>query len=473
MRLTGLSSGAKVELIKISKSPSVVSVALQVPELEGEGVPNNRMTDKFPSTTSIWQILRKFESAAAGGLGLQKNFTGRGVPQTTDGDAGAGRLHYETPVISYMSREVSDFVGLQQSLGQLGFTSGTALLRLSFRATEDPLEVAQQDIEEYFKSVEQEGADSKGAHAGSVATSSSIPDIAQPALTEEEAGTISPPEPVSPPPSNSDPKPPSSSAGYDEVVASSSITEPNREQTSSYAPLSATTNPVSERILAGPGQRPVTIIAPSSSSTPRAAQQAFNENDYTPTLGQAQRHQKSLQDSTHNQRLASYSEEENKQKARAQKLSEVKTLKLNIRLPDQWRVEADFSDADTAQDLYDFAAGLLVHEGAPFILKFQSAKGQEEVPRDNKKRLIADVGMVGRLLVNFLWDIGASVEARRSPILKAKYVEMAKELEVPEIQAQGVEEEMPAPASASGNAKPSGGKKGAIPKWLQKGLGKK
>lgn len=473
IRLSGLSSGAKVELVKVSKSPSVVSVALQVPDSEGYGVTNNRMTDKFPSTTSLWQILRRFESGASGGLGLQKNFTARSIPQIANGNTGSGRLYYETPVLNYMGREVSDFVGLQQSLGQLGFTGGNTLLRLTFRATQDPLETAMENIDAYFKSVEEPDNGSKGAHAGSVATSSSVPDTAQPALTEEQAGTKSPSEPLSPllTKTKSEQSPPSAD---EDLIASSSITTSDSEQTKAAKTLASTPRTPSEPIVTGPGQRPVSIYAPSSSSVPRAAQQAFNENDYVPTIAHAKLHQKRLQESTHNQRLASYAEDENKQKAKAQKLTEMKKLKLSIRLPDGTRVEADFTDLDTAKTLYDFTRGLLIHEGAPFLLKYASSRGQQAIPIDSTQRLIADLGMVGPLLVIFIWDEGADLEARRSAVLKTEYSQTAKEIEVPEVQGQETAEERPAPSKSTGNSRPSGsGNKGGIPKWLQKGLGKK
>lgn len=471
IRLSGLSSGARLELIKVSKSASVVSVALQVPESDGEGIPNNRMTDKFPSTTSLWQILRQFESGAAGGLRLRKNFTERSIPQIANGNAGSGRIYYETPVLNYMGREVSDFVGLQQSLGQLGFTGGNTLLRLTFRATQDPFETAKENIEQYFKSVQEQDNSSKSAHAGSVATSSSVPDTAQPVLTEEEAGAKSPAEPLSPLPSSENPLSPRG----EDVIASSSISNPNGKQTEATTPLASTLSTASEFTVTGPGGRLMTVYAPSSSTVPRAAQQAYNENDYVLTIAHAKLHQKRLQDNTHNQRLASYAEDENKQKSRAQKLTEIKKLKLKLRLPDQQLVGTEFTDLETAETLYDFARGLIVHEGAPFLLKFSSGKGPQEVPLDSRKRLIAELGMVGPLLVNFVWAEGADLEARRSPVLKAEYARHAKEIEIPEIQGEDAVEESPAaPDRSSGNSKPSGGgSKGGIPKWLQTALGKK
>ena len=45
LRLSGLTSGAKLELVQLSRSPSVVTVALQLPESEVRGAPSGRILD--------------------------------------------------------------------------------------------------------------------------------------------------------------------------------------------------------------------------------------------------------------------------------------------------------------------------------------------------------------------------------------------------------------------------------------------
>ena len=67
------------------------------------------MTDKFPSTTTLWQVLRKFEAGVAGDGNTKRNLTARGAPGMNDGSSGAGRLYYQIPVIQIMSRELSSF----------------------------------------------------------------------------------------------------------------------------------------------------------------------------------------------------------------------------------------------------------------------------------------------------------------------------------------------------------------------------
>ena len=144
------------------------------------------MTDKFASSTSLWQILRSFESANAGGLNSQKNFTGRGVPSMVSGNSGAGRLYYEEPVLRIMGREYSSLTDLQKSLGQLGFNGGSVLLHLNFRASEVPLEQAQEKIEDYFRSLEESGSDAHGVGSGAAVSEVSDLNVGQQIFTEEE-----------------------------------------------------------------------------------------------------------------------------------------------------------------------------------------------------------------------------------------------------------------------------------------------
>lgn len=161
-RLSGLAGGAKLTLIQASRSPSVVNVALQLPDSEGGG----RLSDKFPSTTSLWLVLRKYEDAVAGQPPRKLNLTQRGVPSSQS--AGSGRLLHEQPCLHLMGRNMESFVDLQKTLAQLGLNSGSVLIRLSFKSSGKPLEEAMQEIEQYFKAVDEPSAESEiaqGAHA--------------------------------------------------------------------------------------------------------------------------------------------------------------------------------------------------------------------------------------------------------------------------------------------------------------------
>ncbi|CRK41647.1 hypothetical protein BN1723_018851, partial [Verticillium longisporum] len=96
-RQAGLIPGAKLELVQKSNTPSAVSVALQLPSPESNATPNGRVVDKFSSESSLWKVLRQFETRVSS-QGKNLNLTARGVAQTTaGGQTGSGQLFYETP----------------------------------------------------------------------------------------------------------------------------------------------------------------------------------------------------------------------------------------------------------------------------------------------------------------------------------------------------------------------------------------
>lgn len=437
--------GAKLELVVLSRSPSVVSVALQLPESEAHGIPGERLIDKFPSSTTLWLILRKFEAMAP-----QRNYTARGMTRTENGDGVAGRLFHEAPVLSIMGRELTSFTDLQKTLAQLGYNSGSVLLRLNFRVSETPLEEAMEQIEQYFTSIQSD--EKSGAHATSMTTGESVPDTVERVLPEEDTNAKTPPEPMSPPQTQTTP-------------TDASEIEQETSEFRSREPSAPT--------ITGPDQRPMTVFRPSSSSTPRAAQQAFNEKDYEPTIAHAKLHQARLQSSGRNKTLLSDKELAERENAKAQRLADIKEIAIKIRFPDQSTVNAKFTNLDTARTLYDLARGVLDCENEPFLLSFLSAKGPRSIPRDSTERLIADLSMSGSTLINFLWDDGASADARTKPVLKEEMLAQAKEVEVPDVPEVDAPEQ-PAQDSSSGKRKGNGKSesKGGMPKWL-KGLAKK
>ncbi|KAL8781789.1 MAG: hypothetical protein Q9203_000113 [Teloschistes exilis] len=412
-KVLSLSPGAKLEIVVLSRSPSVIKVALQLPEKEATGVAGGRLIQEFASNTTLWLVLRSLENREP-----QKNFTARGKTRTETGEGGAGRLYHEAPVLNIMGRELGTFTDLQKTLAQLGYNSGNVLLRLSFKVSETPLEEAMEQMEQYFASIQSD--DTAGAHAISMTTIESIPDAISPASPKEDDNVNPPSEPVSPFHIESTPAntPGAEQETFDECSEESSVP-----------------------VTTGREQRPIAVFKPSSSSTPRAAQQAFNERDYEPTIAHAKLHQARLQISGRNKPLLSDKELEEKENAKAQKFASVKKIAIKIRFPDQTTINADFTNLDTAGTLYDCAKGVLASEEEPFLLNFISAKGPCTIPRDSSKRLISDLGMSGSTLVNFLWDEGASAGARASPVLKGAVLAQAKELEVPEVPETSADEE--------------------------------
>lgn len=449
-RLTGLTSGAKLELVQLSRSPSVVTVAIQLPESEARGVPNGRLLDKFPSSTTLWHILRKFEAGVAGG-GSTRNLTARGVPSTDNGGTGAGRLFYEIPVLQTLGREMSTFADLQKSLAQLGFNSGNILLRLSFRRTEEPLEVAMVKIQDYFKVVEDDMA------ATTTAATQEQPAPDQATSDEQPTGIEPSGEPPQPSPAVS-------------------------EQPSHIAPPPAAT---STEPAANPtaASRPITVFSPPTSSTPQSAQFIYNDNDYVPSVEHAQAHQRRLNETSRPQRLPTDAEIAAKESAEAERLASVKEVDVKVRLPDQSQVVAKFGQSDTGKSLYDFVRSCLAEPFAreKFLLAVFPAAGglgpragkklQNVVPDSERSLLIKNLNMVGRVLVSFSWDptVSSAVRGSKTSLLKSELQGQAQQLKVE--QPAAVPDE-PAGGSRVGATEQRQGDKparkpGTLPKWLK------
>ncbi|KAF2108957.1 GLUT4 regulating protein TUG-domain-containing protein [Lophiotrema nucula] len=421
IRLANLPQGARLELVQASRSPTVISVALQLPAAER----SIRLTEKFASTTSLWEILRHFES----GQSANYNFTQRGVPEMA-GASGSGRLNYEMPVITVMPghREHSDFTGLQQTLAQLGFDR-SALLRLSFKNSGTPLEEAMAQISHYFKSSDPASADSS-AHSAEPAQSNSISDMttATPEASVEVEAKHEVAEPVI------DVKPSSSNFPAENTPPSKSepIAERNALPPSVSEPPVATASSMNG--IAPPGGRQVQVFAAPTSSTPKAARNAWNEQDYVPTIEHAKAHQASLQNRTRNTRLLSDKELDAEEAARQEKLTATaeKGGSLRVRMPDQTQLQFNITKTDTAKILYDFVEGCIEYK-EPFQLKYFSAKGQHLVIPRSDTRLIQDLRLTAKEVVTFLWDEKASNEARLSHrILRREYQDQAQQLEVKE-----------------------------------------
>ena len=459
IRLTGISSGAKLQLVVLSRSPSVVSVALQLPETE-QSRPGGRLMDKFPSTTTFWLLLRHFESTA-GGPDQNKNFTSRAVPSVDDGVGGTGRLLYETPVIHIMGKELISFTDLQKTLAQLGYNSGSVLLRLSFRKTDKPLEEAVHEIDQYFIFVEAEQAGR--AHTANAATAEFASETSEAVSNTEIIGVPSPPESSLPSalPSGSD-----SSAPI--PLASQTAYREQPEESSCHQDTSNSLSVIADQSVTGPSQRPMTIFAPPSTSIPAAAKQAYNEGDYEPTIVHARLHQSRLAKSGRNNRIPTDVELAAEAEAQAKKNVNIKEVEIKIRFPDQSQVISRFSNLMAACDLHDFVRDLLEKEDEPFSLSFTSARGFQSIPREPNVKLISGLGMAGRILVIVAWQDGASVETRQKRALKAHYRNKEREIEVEEVKGHDVEENWNEDLERKSKDKEEGKeRRGGMPKWLK------
>jgi tether containing UBX domain for GLUT4 len=416
IRLANLPQASRLELVQASRSPTVISVALQLPA--------SRLTQKFASNTSLWEIIRYFESAE----GANYNFTQRGVPEMSDGTSGAGRLNYETPVITVMPghREQSGLVELQQTLSQLGFDSGSALLKLSFKNSGIPLEEAMMQISEYFKTEEPASAGAKGAHAGTSDQTTSAPILEQAAPEAETtvAGETIRSEEADPELMDVDIESTGHTTAEPEVPAQG-VTAENVGDMSPEASLAviastdapsefpAPTTPVPQE---SGSSRNVQIFSAPTNSTPQAARNAFNESDYLPTVEHAKVHQAQLLNKTRNTRLLSDKELEEIEKARQERIAAAaaKGGSLRIRMPDGALIQMSFTKEDTANALYDFAQDFLDRKTEPFELKYTGPTGRLLLIEKNNKRLIHDLRFSTNELITFQWAENASAEARAS-----------------------------------------------------------
>ncbi|CAD6440503.1 dcb656cb-9f52-40fc-88f6-262fce2ca722 [Sclerotinia trifoliorum] len=412
-RQTGLTTGAKLTLVEASRSPAPVSIALQLPQDLASAVPGGRLKDTFPSNTTLWLILRKFESSNAS---ANLNFTGRGVAQLQNGTSGAGRMIYEMPVLNVMGREMATFGDLQKTLANLGLNKGTGLLRLTFRPTDQPIEEAMKDIGEYFKEEENVPEPTAETPQQGESVTDGIANLPSPDQKNEDVNMDSDPSDTTP---YSTPTP----AG-----ASTNITP-------SIPPTSSTNSSTSPPIL-GPDGLPLTIFSAPSNDTPLAALSPHNEDDYIPTIRHAKLVQSRLQSSSQNTKLLSYDEELALETERLARLSKIKEIPLRIRFPDQMAVSKSINNEHHGKWLYGYVRGLIVYENEPFKLIYQGNKGRETIPNDDTKSLIRDLGIQGPTVINLAWDGGANVEALKGkPVLKDIYREKATQQPVPIVES--------------------------------------
>jgi tether containing UBX domain for GLUT4 len=370
------------------------------------------------------------------------------------GTSGAGRLHYEMPVITVMPshKEASTFGELQQTLGQLGFDSGSALLKLSFKNSGIPLEEAMAQITQYFKTEGPASSSAEGAHAVTPAQATSVPDpdkAAPEAKTNVVGETIrnDEPEPEAEP-MDVDTQPAAAPEPELDVSAQNNATQ-NIENVSPAAALAAATSTASSEptqttaVSSQPTELPrnVQVFSAPSSSTPQAARNAFNESDYLPTVEHAKVHQAQLLNRTRNQRLPSDKELEEQEKARQQKMEAElnKRHALRIRLPDGSLVQMTLNKDDTATVLYDFVRDFLEKKHEPFELKYTGPTGRLVLIVQDNKRLIQDLKFSTNELITFQWAENASAEARSTRKT------LAQEWQA---KAQTLKVEEPAPAEA-------------------------
>ena len=439
-RLSGLVSGAKLTIVRSSRSPSAVKVALQLPAEDN----SPRLEDHFPSNTPLWLILRKFEDGVAGATN-KLNLTERSAPST---ETGNGYLCYLQPCLNIGGSgiELSTFLDLQKSLAQLGHNHGNVLIRLSFKNEGVRMEEAKAQITTYLQALspqtasEVQTASSHGAHAAPDGQLSSLPnaDADNSAVPREDDAAQGPSEDtvMTPAPELTPAEQP---AQEDDVIASSSTTE--MPSTESQFPSLDTG---------------VSIYAAPSDNTPFAARQTYNEADYMPSVEHANAHQASLLKQGRNTRLPSDKEIAAKSATKAAALDEIKAASLRIRFPDMMMVEWRASQSDTSESLYTKVREMLDDPSLKFRLQIAGFKMQPLVfDPSGQQKLIKDLGIRDRSLITFVWDDSVPKETRDKPLLKQALRTQAKALEVKEPVAEEEVIQAPAPKTEEPKKKSS------------------
>jgi len=454
-RLCGLAAGAKLQLVQGSRSPTVVTVALQLPDSEGGG----KLVDKFPSTTSLWLVLRKYEDAVAGSPPRKLNLTQRAVP--TNIGSGAGRLEYEQPCLNVMGRALEGFSDLQKSLSQLGLT-GSVLFRLSFKSSGQPLEEAMREMEQYFAVAEPSRSTLETAAPATAAPSATV----KSSNNEAEVSVQQPPE--------------SSTAGNvltdattdDQQIVDAVMEEsiPDGDATISTDASPEVSGSSTENTLNG-----IAVFRPPSSSTPAAALHEEDVSTFEPGIEHAKAHQAALQRASRNTRLLSDAELAKQASTREAELATIQSVKVRVRYPDQSIIETKITATDSAADLYTKVSETLAHPSESYELRFAGPKGPHQVlPNTTSQHLVRDFGFRGSILLTLVWATTASLQARQNPSLKEAYRSRATELKV-ELQGQreaGQESHRTAMAKPENPSAGSSGKsKGDLEAKMKKFLG--
>ncbi|KAK5987604.1 Tether containing UBX domain for GLUT4 [Cladobotryum mycophilum] len=448
-RTSGLVSGAKLELVIKSNTPSAVQIALQLPHPEAKEIPGGRLIKKFPSDLLIWQILRQFESGEAS-AGKNINITARGVAETANGTgSGGGQLYYETPVLNIMGRELATFMDFQKTMSHLGHNSGSVLIRLSFKKTDQTLYDAMAQIGQYFK---EEGAQQKEEEAPAAQDTLSEDKTEEPAQKEDQDTTMeeAPAEPSGGPNDTQEPL----------------IQEPN---STSQSEETSQDGPAAPRDK----YQPVGVFLAPSGSTPAAALTPMEETDFTPTIAHAQLHQQRLLESSRNKRLLSDKEIEEKEATEQARIAAVQSVLVKVRFPDNTSSDWQIGPAETGAFLYAAVRHVMASSDQPFHLVIPGSKvviKDDDTPRHS---LVKAYKFAGRILVSLVWEDGVPLEVRKQPFLKGNVASQGQAVKVQDIPT--VEEEDAGGSSAASKVPrvqkrdDGDGSAKKVPKWFKFG----
>ncbi|UZP33715.1 hypothetical protein NXS19_001531 [Fusarium pseudograminearum] len=365
--------------------------------------------------------------------------------------SGSGQLHYEEPVLNIMGRELSSFTDFQKTLSQLGYNSGSVLIRLSYRQTDKTLFDAMTEIGQFFKETDEEYQKEE-------------------APTTQEAELVSTEEVEK------------QEEQAPQEVADSKMTDVQAEQSPAVIPIQQEKGPETvteddmevESSQSNDPLAPVNVFLAPSGSTPAAALAPAPETDFAPTIAHAQLHQARLQENSRNRRLLSDKELEEKAAAEAAKINAIKSILVKVRFPDNTSSDWEVSPSHSGQFLYDAVRHVMVHNDQPFHLVLPGTKIVIKDDPSSSNGLIKAYKMSGRTLINLVWDDVVPLAVRKEAFLKANIAQQGQQVKVPEPVTPDEKDEDVAVARPTPTEKDEGsGDKIAkkIPKWLK--LGKK
>jgi tether containing UBX domain for GLUT4 len=468
-----------------------VNIALKLPEAEAKAIPNGRLMEKFRNDTKLWKMLRHFESKKSP-PGQTLNFTGRGIPQTSNGTrAGSGQLYYEMPSLRIMSREISTLPDFQKTLSQLGMASGSHMIQLSFKPTDKTLDDAMQEISRFFDEEENAEAKEKSAMAGESPTKAeSLLDtpnpesvdsttLQAPLVAKKGAIVADGPQDIGPTQSSTVPVDVMAVDGQAEKGVSQQGVpmEVDDGNTQPQTVVNETPDPGTN----ASSLEPVSIFSAPTNPTPAAASVNVPDSAYTPTIAHAQAHQQSLQARAVNKRLKSDAELVEEAKAAEAKAAAVKRIDVKVRFPDETSAQWNFGPQDTGATIYKAVRGVMANDSAPFKLVLPGVPPPSNLIRDEdgvKHNLVRGYKMSGRVLLNLVWENQVSQNIKKAPFLKDSFARQARKVELPQASQEEEEGEegessRPAPAAAAlsqPQSNSSGSRK--TPKWF-KGFTKK
>lgn len=391
-------------------------------------------------------MLRQFESGDAS-AGRNVNITARGV---ADGvTSGSGQLYYETPVLNIMGRELATFADFQRTLSQLGHNSGSVLIRLSYRRTDQTLFEAMEVISQFFKEAEEQEKTVDGT------TTEKSPDETAEEQPQDTAMTDTAPQPSTPPTDIQ--QPPS----QEDQHTSPTATEQPPQEPSTNAEPSTAKDPY----------LPVNVFLAPTGSVPAATLAPPDEADFTPTLAHAQLHQARLQGSSRNRRLPSDKELEDRAAAERARLAAITSVLVKVRFPDNTSSDWHVGPDETGAFLYEAVRHVMASPQHPFHLVLPGGKTVVRDDASPRHALIKAYKLAGRVLVNLVWDDDVPADVRKQPFLRASVAQLGQAVRLPDVP-EAVDDK---PAAVQQQPRPErrdGGGEGGpkkVPKWFKFG----